>query len=74
MRLASGFTVDDWAAIAVVAGCIGGCVLLGLAVGAVAGLGLFFALLAGWGVVTLRAVREGGDLAAHGDGLEPQQR
>jgi hypothetical protein len=40
---------DDVAAIGVVVGAIGGCVLLGLGAGWQAGLGLFFLLLVVWG-------------------------
>ena len=64
--------LDDVAAVGVVGGLIGGCVLLGLLAGWFAGLGLFFALLVAWGGFTLRAVAFGpsGDLGAERDKLE----
>jgi len=57
--------VEDVAAVAVVVGCIGGCVLLGLETGWYAGAGLFCLLLVVWGLTHLLiAQRPADDLSA----------
>jgi hypothetical protein len=63
--------LDDVAAVAVIAGCIGGCVLLGLETGWYAGAGLFCLLLVAWGLQhLLLAQRPVDDLAAERRHLE----
>lgn len=57
LRPVRTLSLDDVAAVGVMIGLIGGCVLLGLLVGWFAGVGLFFALLVLWGAVTLHAHR-----------------
>jgi len=53
---------DDVAAISVLIGLAGGCVLLGVLVAWWAALGLFFALLVAWGALVLRAAQIAHDM------------